>query len=254
MWGCIRFFYDKTNHLAYILVQLRQDGLGERRMDMLSELRGKLIVSCQALPDEPLCSAFIMGRMAQAAKEGGAVAIRAQGAEDINEIIKVTGLPVIGLIKRNYTDSDIYITPTAQEVEELLTTNCQMIALDMTARTRPGNESVADLVQQIHAAQRLVLADISTAAEGLAASDIGVDAISTTMSGYTPYSRQLTGPDVELVRELVGLVAIPVFAEGRINTPEDLQIVMAAGAYGAIVGSAITRPQLITAKFAHALT
>ena len=222
-------------------------------MSFLQNVKGKLIVSCQALPDEPLHSPFIMGRMALAAKEGGAVAIRAQSSADINEIKKVTGLPVIGLVKRNYDDSPIYITPTMAEVEDLLNTDCEMVALDMTDRKRPGDEKVEVLVERIHEAGRLVLADISTYEEGIKAASVGADAISTTLSGYTSYSPQLTGPDVELVRNLSRELEIPVFAEGRINVPEDIKAVMEAGAYAPIVGSAITRPQLITAKFAKAL-
>ena len=222
-------------------------------MGILSEVKGRLIVSCQALPDEPLHSAFIMGRMARAAKEGGAAAIRAQGVEDIREIRRVTGLPVIGLLKRNYPDSEIYITATMQEVEELLTTDCAMIALDMTDRKRPGGEQPAALVERIHAAGRLVLADISTYEEGIQAVALGADAVSTTLSGYTPYSPQLTGPDIRLVSQLADKLTVPVFAEGRINTPADITQVMGAGAYAPIVGSAITRPQLITAAFARAL-
>ena len=222
-------------------------------MFRFEDIRGKLIVSCQALPDEPLHSAFIMGRMARAAKEGGAVAIRAQSMADILEIREVTGLPVIGLVKRNYPDSEIYITPTHQEVEELLATGCEVIALDMTDRPRPAQEQMTALVQQIHAAGRLVLADISTYAEGVAAAGLGADAISTTLSGYTPYSPQLPGPDIQLVRDLCSKLSIPVFAEGRIHTPADIRTVMEAGAFAPIVGSAITRPQLITASFAHVL-
>ena len=223
-------------------------------MSFLADVQGKLIVSCQALPDEPLHSSFIMGRMALAAKEGGAVAIRAQSSDDIREIQKVTGLPVIGLVKRNYEDSPIYITPTMVEVEDLLTTDCEMIALDMTDRPRPQGEKLPDLLARIHEGGRLVLADISTYEEGMAAAKLGADAISTTLSGYTPYSPQLSGPDVELVMALSRDLDIPVFAEGRINEPADIQRVMAAGAYAPIVGSAITRPQLITAKFAQALS
>ena len=222
-------------------------------MSFLQDVKGKLIVSCQALPDEPLHSPFIIGRMALAAKEGGAVAIRAQSSADINEIKKVTGLPVIGLVKRNYDDSPIYITPTMAEVEDLLNTDCEMVALDMTDRKRPGDEKVEVLVERIHEAGRLVLADISTYEEGIKAASVGADAISTTLSGYTSYSPQLTGPDVELVRNLSRELEIPVFAEGRINVPEDIKAVMEAGAYAPIVGSAITRPQLITAKFAKVL-
>ena len=155
-------------------------------MSFLQDVKGKLIVSCQALPDEALHSPCILGRMAKAAKEGGAAAIRAQSCADINEIKKVTGLPVIGLIKRNYDDSPIYITPTMIEVEDLLTTGCEMIALDMTNRKRPGNEKVEILVERIHESGRLVLADISTYEEGMDAARIGADAISRTLSRYTP--------------------------------------------------------------------
>ena len=222
-------------------------------MFKFDDIKGKLVVSCQALPDEPLHSAFIMGRMAKAAKEGGAVAIRAQSMADILEIREVTGLPVIGLVKRNYPDSAIYITPTHKEVEELLVTGCEVIALDMTDRPRPGDEQMTDLVQQIHEAGRLVLADISTFAEGVAAAELGSDAISTTLSGYTSYSPQLSGPDIQLVRELAAKLTVPVFAEGRTHTPADLRAVMEAGAFAPIVGSVITRPQLITASFVQAL-
>ena len=220
---------------------------------MLNELKGKLIVSCQALPDEPLHSSFIMGRMANAAKMGGAAAIRAQSTADIIEIKKVTGLPVIGLIKKKYADSEIYITPTLLEVNDLLSSGCEIIALDMTNRIRPGHIDIQILLDHIHAAGKLILADISTYDEGMAAQALGVDAISTTMSGYTQYSRQLSGPDIGLIEELSANASIPVFAEGKINTPDDIKKVMAAGAFAPIVGSAITRPQLITAKFAAAL-
>lgn len=222
-------------------------------MSFLEQIQGKLVVSCQALPEEPLHSAFIMGRMARAAKEGGASAIRAQGVEDIREIRRVTGLPVIGLIKRSYEDSPVYITATLREVEELLDSGCDMIAIDMTARPRPAGADVSALIKRVHEAGVLVLADISTYEEGLEAARIGADAISTTMSGYTPYSPQLAGPDLELVKRLAADAPVPVFAEGRINTPEELCKAMAAGAYAPIIGSAITRPQLITAKFFKAL-
>ena len=222
-------------------------------MNFLSALKGKLIVSCQALPDEPLHSSFIMGRMALAVKEGGACAIRAQSVDDIREIKKTTGLPVIGLIKRNYDDSQIYITPTMTEVDELITAECEMIALDITNRPRPAYEKAENLLMRIHEAGRLALADISTYEEGIAAAKMGADAISTTLSGYTPYSPQLEGPDIELIAKLAKELSVPVFAEGRINEPRDISRVMEAGAYAPIVGSAITRPQLITAKFAQKL-
>ena len=222
-------------------------------MDFFSAVKGKLIISCQALPDEPLHSPFIMGRMARAAKEGGACAIRAQSVADIEEIRAVAQLPVIGLIKQNYADSPIYITPTMREVEALIGTGCEMITLDMTARERPQKTDVCDLIARIHEAHRLILADISTYEEGMKAAELGVDAISTTMSGYTPYSPQIAGPDYELMRRLAQDASIPVFAEGRINTPEELKEAMKTGVYGAIVGSAITRPQLIARRFTDAI-
>ena len=222
-------------------------------MGFLEAVRRKLIVSCQALPEEPLHSSFVMGKMALAAKQGGAAAIRAQGTQDIREIRKVTGLPVIGLIKRSYADSEIYITPTLREVEELLTTGCEMIALDMTERVRPGGIAPELLVKKIQENGTLVLADISTYEEGKKAAMLGADAVSTTLSGYTSYSPQQEGPDFALVESLARDLSLPVFAEGRIQTPEEMKKAMDAGAYAPIIGSAITRPQLITAGFSAML-
>ncbi|EDS78399.1 putative N-acetylmannosamine-6-phosphate 2-epimerase [Clostridium botulinum C str. Eklund] len=220
---------------------------------MLKKIKGKLIVSCQALEDEPLHSSFIMGRMALAAKMGGAVAIRAQSIEDINEIKKVTGLPVIGLVKRNYDDSDIYITPTKKEIDELLTTQCEIIALDATMRKRPNNEQLKNLIDYIHENNKLVMGDISTEAEGINAEILGVDCISTTLSGYTEYSTQGNSVDIQIIKNLSSRLYIPVIGEGKISTPHDLQEVFKAGAYSAVVGGAITRPQLITEKFVKAI-
>ncbi|ELC8443795.1 N-acetylmannosamine-6-phosphate 2-epimerase [Clostridium perfringens] len=220
---------------------------------MLDGVKGNLIVSCQALADEPLHSSFIMGRMAIAAKEGGAVAIRSQGVSDINEIKEVTKLPIIGIIKRNYEDSEIYITPTMKEVDELLGTGCEMIALDATKRKRPNNENIKDLVDAIHEKGKLAMADVSTFEEGIEAEKIGFDCISTTLSGYTPYSKQSNSVDFELLEELVKTVKIPVICEGRINTPEELKKAFDLGAYSAVVGGAITRPQQITKRFTDIL-
>ncbi len=220
---------------------------------MLNQIKGKLIVSCQALPDEPLHSSFIMGRMALAAKQGGASGIRAQSVEDIKEIMTVVDLPVIGIIKRNYDDSEIYITPTQKEVKELLETKCQMIAIDATNRKRPNDENMKDLLDLIHQGGRLAMADISTYEEAVNAEKMGFDVISTTLCGYTPYSPNYEGPNLELIGQLVQDLHIPVIAEGKINHPDDLKAVLKAGAYSAVVGGAITRPQLITKKFVSIL-
>lgn len=222
-------------------------------LELLKLVQGKLIVSCQALPEEPLHSPFIMGRMARAAKEGGAVAIRAQGVDDIAEIKKVTGLPVIGIIKKTYADSEVFITATKQEVEALLAAGCEMIALDATKRARPGGESLGELIGMIRGGGALAMADISNDEEAFEAERLGADCVSTTLSGYTSYSPKLDGPDFGLIRRLAGKLSVPVLAEGRINTPDDLKKAYESGAYSAIVGSAITRPQLIAAKFAAVL-
>lgn len=216
---------------------------------MLDQIKGKLVISCQALPGEPLHSPMIMGRMALAAKNAGAAGIRAQGVEDIIEIKQVTGLPVIGIIKRNYPDSEVFITATKKEVQELLATDCEMIALDTTIRPRPNGELLQDLLDQIHAANRLAMADCSTVEEAKIAEEIGFDCVSTTLAGYTSYSTQTSGPDVELVKQLVKDCQIPVIAEGKIHTPEQLKEIMDLGVYSAVVGGAITRPQEIAQRF-----
>lgn len=220
---------------------------------MLDKIKGKLIVSCQALPDEPLFSSYIMSRMAVAAKEGGAVAIRAQSKEDILEIEKVCELPIIGIVKRNYEGSEVYITPTKKEVDELLETGCEMIALDATKRIRPHGEKLQDLVDTIHQNNRLAMADCSTLEECIEAEKLGFDVVSTTLCGYTSYSENIDGPNFDLLKEVAKSVHVPLIAEGKINTPEDLAACIELGAYAVVVGGAITRPKQITKRFVNAL-
>jgi len=219
----------------------------------LEDIKGKLIVSCQALENEPLHSSYIMSKMAVAAKEGGAAGIRAQSKEDIDAIMKACDLPVIGIVKRQYPDSDIYITASRKEIEELLTTQCQIIALDATNRVRPNNEKCEDLVQLIHEFGRIAMADCSTYEECQAAEKMGFDIVSTTLCGYTPYSEKLDGPNYQLLKKCVETLNVPVIAEGKINTPEDLKKVYECGVYSAVVGGAITRPQQITKRFVNVL-
>ncbi len=220
---------------------------------MLKEIKGNLIVSCQALPFEPLYSPYVMGKMALAAKLGGAKAIRAQGISDIIEIKRVTNLPVIGIIKRDYEGSEVYITPTKAEIDELLTTKCEMIALDVTKRPRPKGENVKDLIKYIKDNGVLVMGDVSNLEEGIIGESLGCDVISTTLSGYTSYTSHIKGVDLKLIEDLVKTLKIPVISEGRINTPHDLKKVKSLNPYSYVVGSAITRPNLITKFFADAL-
>ena len=223
----------------------------------IENLKGKLIVSCQALPDEPLHSSFIMGRMALAAKQGGASGIRANTPEDIKEIKTQVDLPVIGIIKRNYDDCEIYITPTIKEVDELMEAKPEIIALDATNSSRPNGQTLDKFFHQIKEKypDQLLMADCSTIEEALHADELGFDFIGTTLVGYTEESKgcQIEKNDFELIRELIKRVKHPVIGEGNINTPQKLKRVMEIGVYSVVIGSAITRPQLITKKFTDAL-
>ncbi|MDF2698685.1 MAG: nitronate monooxygenase family protein [Haloplasmataceae bacterium] len=220
---------------------------------MLDVVKGGLIVSCQALPDEPLHSPVIMAKMSLAAKTGGAVGIRANSLVDIKAIKNEIKLPVIGLVKREYSDSEIYITPTKVEVLELVESGCEMIALDATLRKRPNNEKLEDLVNLIHMNGRLAMADISTVEEAFNAKKIGFDCVSTTLSGYTSYSPKLKGPDFKLIKKLIKELHIPVIAEGRISTVEELKKISKMGPHAVVIGSAISRPQLITKCYVEAM-
>lgn len=223
----------------------------------VEDLRGKLIVSCQALPHEPLHSSFIMGRMARAAKEGGAFGIRANTKEDIQEIQTQVDLPVIGIVKRDYEDSKVYITPTMKEIDELMEVKPEIIALDATISVRPGKLSLDEFFHQIKEKypNQLLMADCSTVEEALHADELGFDFIGTTLVGYTEQSKglKIEEDDFGIIREIVAKAKHRVIAEGNINTPAKAKRVIELGAFSVVVGSIITRPQLITKSFAEAL-
>jgi len=223
----------------------------------VEQLKGKLIVSCQALPHEPLHSSFIMGRMALAAKEGGAFGIRANTKEDIKEIQSQVDLPIIGIVKRDYEDSGVYITPTMKEIDELMEVKPEIIAVDATGAVRPGGLSLDDFFHQIKEKypDQLLMADCSTVEEALHADELGFDFIGTTMVGYTEQSKndKIEANDFEIIRQILEKAKNKVIAEGNINTPEKAKRVVELGVFSVVVGSIITRPQLITKSFAEAL-
>ena len=225
--------------------------------EKVESLKGKLIVSCQALPHEPLHSSFIMGRMALAAEEGGAYGIRANTKEDIAEIQTQVDLPVIGIVKRDYEDSKVYITPTMKEINELMEVRPDIIALDATHSLRPGGRTLDEFYREIRNSypEQLLMADCSTVEEALFADQLGFDFIGTTLVGYTDQSKSLKieSNDFEIIRQIVAKVKHRVIAEGNINTPEKARRVIELGAFSVVVGSIITRPQLITKSFAEAL-
>ncbi len=224
---------------------------------VLDVLKGKLIVSCQALENEPLHSSFIMSRMALAAAQGGAVAIRANSVVDIAAIKETVSLPVIGIIKRDYADSEVFITATMKEFDELMAVTPEIIALDATARPRPNAETLAALVEKIRARypSLLLMADIATVAEAKTAQDLGFDCVGTTLHGYTTNTTGclLRENDCGFLRDVLAAVTIPVVAEGNVDTPELAARCLELGAHTVVVGGAITRPQQITARFVAAI-
>ena len=220
-------------------------------------IQGQLIVSCQALPHEPLHSDFIMARMAVAAKEGGAKGIRANSVIDIKAIKEAVDLPVIGIIKRDYDDADVYITATMKEVDELMEAKPEIIALDATISSRPNGQTLDEFYQEIrqkYPTQKL-MADCSTVEEMIHADELGFDYIGSTLVGYTNQSKgdKIEANDFEILREVLKVIKHPLIAEGNIDTPEKVKRVLELGAYSVVVGSAITRPQLITKKFVEAI-
>ena len=225
------------------------------RQDILGKIEGGLIVSCQALNDEPLHSSYIMSRMAYAAMLGGAVGIRANTVEDITEIKKLVDIPIIGIIKKNYDDSDVYITPTMEEVDALVDCGVDIIAMDSTARLRPKSQSLEEFFSNVRKKypNQLFMADCSNYDEGIQAAKLGFDIIGTTMSGYTPYTEGTKLPNYELMRSLVKDCGKPVIAEGGIWSPQELKMALETGVFAAVVGTAITRPMDITRRYVEAI-
>ena len=215
-----------------------------------------LIVSCQALPDEPLHSSFIMSKMALAAYQGGAVGIRANTKEDIQAIQQEVNLPIIGIVKRDYEGSKVFITATSQEVDELIESGCEVIALDATTQTRP-KESLSELVAYIreHAPNVEIMADISTLEEAKQADELGFDYVGTTLRGYTDYTKGhiLYEDNFQFLKNVLEAVDAKVIAEGNVITPEMFETVSNLGVHCTVVGGAITRPKEITQRFVNAL-
>lgn len=224
---------------------------------MLKQIYKGLVVSCQALPHEPLHSSFIMSRLAVAAEQGGAAGIRANTKEDILAIKQACSLGVIGIVKRDYEDSVVFITATTQEIDELLESGCEMIALDATNRARPQVQTLEQLVQYARTrnAHIELMADISTVEEAVYAQQLGFDCVSTTLYGYIrdTEGKKLYDHDFQFLKDVLGAVSIPVIAEGNVITPEMSWRCLELGAYSVVVGGAITRPHEITKRFVRVM-
>lgn len=222
---------------------------------ILEKIKGGLIVSCQALSTEPLYDSYIMSKMAYAASLGGAVGIRANTVVDILAIREKVDLPIIGIIKKDYPDSDVYITPTIDEVDALYEISCDIIAVDATNRIRPNGISFESFFKEVRAKypDQLFMADTSCFEEGKLALELGFDLLGTTMSGYTPYTKGALLPDFNLMKRYKNELGATVIAEGGIWSPDQLVEAFNSGAYAAVVGTAITRPMDITRRFVKAL-
>ena len=218
-------------------------------------IKNKLIVSCQALPDEPLHSSFIMGKMAYAAYLGGAGGIRANSLEDIREIKNTVKLPIIGIIKKTYEGSEVFITPTEKEIDFLYNEGIDIIALDATKRIRPDGTTISGVFPKMRKKYKdqIFMADCSTYEEAREAYRLGFDCLGTTLCGYTEYTEDRELPDLELIGRLVKDFDIPVIAEGGIWTTQDIKNVFSLGVHAVVVGSAITRPLEITKRFVSAI-
>jgi N-acylglucosamine-6-phosphate 2-epimerase len=224
----------------------------ERKLHMLHTLRGRLVVSCQAYPGEPLRDPESMARIAESAVIGGAAAIRSQGLDDIRAIARRITVPQIGLWK---VGSDgVFITPTLEHALAVVDAGADIVAVDGTRRARPDGLTLQQTIRELK--QRtdvLVMADAGSVDDAVAAEDAGADIVGTTLSGYTEERPRTSGPDLDLVHALAARLAVPLFAEGRIHTPAEARAALDAGAHSVVVGTAITHPASITSWFVDAI-
>lgn len=221
-------------------------------MNVVDDLKGKIIVSSQAMPDEPLYKEECMLAMMASAVNGGAGALRVAGARDVRNA-KRFGVPVIGLTKPDGLPENwreiVYITPGLKEVNALIEAGADIIAFDGTSREH-DNCTLEQIIETIHKSGKVAMADISTLEEGIHCANLGADIISTTLAGYTLESGEPTeGPDYGLLEKLVQATDKPVILEGRIWEPKEVKKAFELGAHCVVIGSAITRPQLITRRF-----
>lgn len=223
-------------------------------MNIINRLKGKVVVSVQAMPSEPLYLEKCMVAMMKSVIKGGAGGLRVAGARDVKNAKHLFDVPIIGLTKPDIIPSNwqeiVYITPTLKEVIELVEAGADIIAFDGTMRERPNGAKLEELIKYVKINNRVSMADISTLEEGLNAEKLGANILSTTLSGYTQFSQNRgNGPDFELLKQLVDNTNLPVVLEGRIWEPEEVDKAFELGAHCVVIGSAITRPQLITKRF-----
>ena len=223
--------------------------------ELLEKIKHKLIVSCQARQGWAMYGADIMAAFAKAAEEGGAAGIRATGVDNITKIKEKVNLPIIG-INKQFSDYPVYITPTYQSAKEILDCGIEIIALDATPRQRPNNEKVIDIVSKIRKnyPNVLIMGEISTLQEAKDILPLNLDLISTTLSGYTKESENITSVNFKLIKQISEITDIPIIAEGKIKNEEETLESIKAGAFAVVVGTSITRPEIITSRYVKYLS
>lgn len=228
------------------------------KQELFAQMKGTIIVSCQATPGEPLYmkDQSMMYLMARAAKQAGAKMIRTSSVRDIVEIKEETGLPVIGLIKREYPGYSGRITMTMREVDECMEALSDIVSIDCTDTVRGDGLTAPEFLKKVKEKYPniIIMADCATLAEAKAAYEAGADLVGSTMNGYTAATADCKGdPNYELVRQMVAELPCPVIAEGRVHTPEQARKMLQIGAWAVVVGGAITRPLEIAARFMAAV-
>ena len=221
---------------------------------LIASLKGKLVVSVQAYPGEPMRHPETMAQMAAAVEAGGAVAVRAQGLSDVSAVKGRVSVPVVGIWKEG--DEGIYITPTLRHARCVSAAGADVVALDGTRRERADGLSLAETIERLKREYDVVvMADCGSVDDGLFAAEAGADLIGTTLCGYTGERPKTDGPDYEVIEALVKKLDgdRPVIAEGRIHTPDQARRAMDLGAHAVVVGTAITHPTSITGWFRDAL-
>lgn len=225
--------------------------------ELIAKLKHGLIVSCQAEGDDPFNQPELQAKFAKAAQMGGAVGIRTQGIENIKAIRKAVDLPVIGIIDGQFEDGWICVTPDHKDIEQIISAGADIVALDVTPRKRPNGMDGIEFFDEVRERYDVpLIADIATFEEGVRAAEMGADGIATTLSGYTEYTLKHSpdSPDFELIERLSRGIKAPVFAEGRIWTPEQSKESLMRGAFAVVVGTAITRPRIMAKKFIDAMS
>jgi N-acylglucosamine-6-phosphate 2-epimerase len=213
-------------------------------------LRGQVIVSCQAAEGDPLDNLDTLTRIATSVLRGGAGGLRAEGTERIAAFRKITQLPIIGIIKTYDANGDVYITPDFHSAKSIADAGADIIALDCTARRLTAAEPWPKLISRIHAElNRPILADIATLEDAQAAERAGADAVATTLYGYTAETAGIRTISWPLLQSILTHLTIPVLVEGHITQPDEVRTALNLGATAVVVGSAITRPETITARF-----